>query len=111
MHSSPRETPLRTLALALCACAALCLPAPASAAAAGCKRSLPVVAHRAGGVVVSLPEGARLPVACAVETGYATSESSLAVSKDGALVYSPAGSDKLLRVPMQFCLRRQYHPH
>src|ERR1700751_5026693 len=95
MHSSPLETPLRTLALALAlgACAGAALAAPASAATAGCKRSLPVVAHRAGGTPVRLPEGARLPVACAVETGYATSESSLAVSKDGAVVYSPAGSE------------------
>jgi len=95
MHSSPLETPLRTLALALAlgACAGAALAAPATAATAGCKRSLPVVAHRAGGTAVLLPEGARLPVACAVETGYATSESSLAVSKDGAIVYSPAGSE------------------
>ena len=84
MHSSLRETQLRTVALALGACAAFCLPSPASAAACGCKRSLPVVAHRADGIAVRLPEGARLPVACAAETGYATSESSLAVSKDGA---------------------------
>src|SRR5207249_5711546 len=95
MHSSLRETPLRTLALtlALGACPAVCVPAPANAAIAGCKRSLPVVAHRAEGVVVRLPKGARRPVACAVQTGYATSESSLAVTKDGALVYSPADSE------------------
>src|SRR2546429_5022330 len=97
MHSSLPETPLRTralaLALALGACAALGLPGAASAASARCKRSLPVVAYRADGIVVRLPEGTRLPVACAAETGYATSESSLAVSRDGALVYSPAGSE------------------
>jgi len=57
------------VALALGACAAFCLPSPASAAASGCKRSLPVVAHRADGIAVRLPEGARLPVACAAETG------------------------------------------
>jgi hypothetical protein len=54
---------------------------------------VPVTAHRAGGVVVRLPRGARRPVACASETGYATSESSLAVTKDGALVYSPAETE------------------
>src|SRR5205807_10336063 len=55
--------------------------------------SLPVVAHRAGGSIVRLPAGARLPVACATETGYASSESSIAVTADGALVYSPAQSE------------------
>src|SRR5256885_14750532 len=93
MSWSIRDAPLQTRPQALGACAAWCLPAPASAAIAGGNRSLPAVPHRAGGPVVRLPEGTRPPVACAAETGYATSESSLAVSKDGALVYSPAGSE------------------
>jgi hypothetical protein len=59
----------------------------------GCKRSLPVLAHRAGGAIVKLPKGDRLPVPCETETGYASSESSLAVTKDGALVYSPAETE------------------
>jgi hypothetical protein len=79
-----------TLITAL-ACAA---GAPAQAAkTAGCSRKLPVVAHRAGGSVVTLPSTARLPKACASQTGYATSESSLAVTKDGTLVYSPAATE------------------
>jgi hypothetical protein len=65
----------------------------AAATVAGCSRALPVVAHRAGGLLVKLPKGARLPVACASETGYATSESSLAVTPRGVLVYSPAQSE------------------
>ena len=60
---------------------------------AGCTTALPVVAHRAGGVAAKLPRGARRPVACVSETGYATSESTIAVTKDGALVYSPAESE------------------
>jgi hypothetical protein len=60
---------------------------------AGCSHALPVVAHRAGAVKVRLPRGARKPVACASETGYASSESSLAVSGGGALVYSPAETE------------------
>jgi hypothetical protein len=60
---------------------------------AGCSRTLPVVAHRAGGSPVKLPRGYRLPVACARETGYATSESSLAVTSNGVLVYSPAQTE------------------
>jgi hypothetical protein len=73
--------------------------APSTAAAAGtanvsgCNRSLPVVAHRAGGSVVRLPRGDRLPVACASETGFATSESTIAVTGNGTLVYSPASSE------------------
>ncbi|HEV7584781.1 MAG TPA: sialidase family protein [Solirubrobacteraceae bacterium] len=65
----------------------------AAGAVAGCSRLLPVVAHRAGGTIVKLPKGARLPVACASETGYATSESSLTVTPRGVLVYSPAQSE------------------
>lgn len=40
-----------------------------------------------------LPRGARKPTACASETGYATSESSIAVTSDGTLVYSPAETE------------------
>jgi hypothetical protein len=82
-----------TLAALIVIAAALALAAQAQAAVAGCSRKLPVVAHRAGGTVVTLPTGEVLPKACASETGYATSESSLAVSKDGTLVYSPAQSE------------------
>src|SRR4051794_10710291 len=69
-------------------------PPPAGAVrAVGCNGAWPVVAHRASGLVVQLPLGDRLPVACATETGYASSESSLAVTKDGALVSSPAETE------------------
>ena len=37
--------------------------------------------------------GPRRPVACASETGYATSESTIAVTSSGALIYSPAESE------------------
>jgi hypothetical protein len=60
---------------------------------AGCNSRWPVVAHRAGGSVVRLPAGSQLPVACAAETGYATSESTLAIAGNGALVYSPAQTE------------------
>jgi hypothetical protein len=73
---------------------ALAWASPAAAASApGCKRTLPVVAHHAGGGPLRVPHRARLPVVCATETGYATSESTLAVTKDGALVYSPAETE------------------
>ena len=52
------------------------------------------------GAVVSLPSSAAMPLACGVETGYATSESSLAVSGNGTLVYSPAQTENsMVRSP------------
>jgi hypothetical protein len=80
-------------ATALLTCSLACAAQASAATIAGCNRALPVVAHRAGGSVVKLPKGDRLPVACATETGYATSESSLAVTKNRALVYSPAETE------------------
>lgn len=59
---------------------------------AGCNPNWPVVAHHAGGVLVAL-SGSALPVACGVATGYATSESTLAVSGNGTLIYSPAETE------------------
>jgi hypothetical protein len=79
--------------MALLAGALACAEQAPAATVAGCSRALPVVAHRAGGTVVRLPKGDRLPVACATETGYATSESTLAVTKSGVLVYSPAETE------------------
>ena len=84
-------------ALAIAATAAL-LAAIASAASAappgpGCNPRWPVVAYRAGGKPVALPSSATLPVACATDTGYATSESTIAVTNRGTLVYSPAETE------------------
>src|SRR5213078_4482974 len=59
----------------------------------GCHRSLPVVAHYAGGKTV---KRAVLPVACVTETGFATSESSITVNNRGAIFYSPANSENTL---------------
>jgi hypothetical protein len=99
MESGRRTARGRSAVAALASVAALFVGASATSArasvatVAGCSRSLPVVAHRAGGGVVKLPKGDRLPVACATETGYATSESSLAVTNNGVLVYSPAETE------------------
>lgn len=69
-------------------------PSKASAAGGpGCHSEWPVVVHRAGGTVVNLPDGAELPLVCATETGYASSESTIAVSGNGTLVYSPAETE------------------
>lgn len=85
----------RTIRVGLTA-AAVTLAVASSAAAqtpAGCDPSLPVVAHRAGGTVVQLPTGDALPVACASPTGYPTSETTLAVTPAGTLIFSPAQSE------------------
>jgi hypothetical protein len=49
-------------------------------------------------VIAKLPPGTTLPVACGVETGYATSESSIAALGDGTVVYSPAESENSVAV-------------
>jgi hypothetical protein len=67
-----------------------------AATVAGCNRALPVVAHRSGGALVRLPRGDARPTVCATETGYATSESTIAVTSDNVLVYSPAASENAM---------------
>src|SRR4051794_39249976 len=66
---------------------------PAAATTPGCHSNWPVVAHRAGGIGVKLPATDTPPRACAVETGYATSESTIAATTGGTLVYSPAETE------------------
>lgn len=76
---------------------AACAPAAAAAGDAaygpGCDPALPVVAHHAGGRPANPPAGEPRPVACAVDTGYDSSESSIAVTNAGAVVYSPAQTE------------------
>src|ERR1700731_2925600 len=64
----------------------------ATARPAGCNPGWPVVAHRPGAQVGTLPI-AQLPIACGAPTGYASSESTIAVAGDGALIYSPAETE------------------
>lgn len=52
------------------------------------------MAHHAGGHQVALPAG-QLPVACAARTGYAASESTIAVTNH-AVVFSPAHTENTL---------------
>ena len=89
----------RSVTCAVCTIAALvsfCSPALAagrsSVTGPGCNPQLPVVAHHAGGKPVALGRAA-LPVACANDTGYTTSESTLAVTNTGAIFYSPANTE------------------
>jgi hypothetical protein len=70
--------------------------ADASAAVPGCDPQLPVVAHHPGGGAAAPPAGASLPIACAIPTGFAASESTIAVTSTGTLFYSPAHTENSL---------------
>jgi hypothetical protein len=65
--------------------------ANAAALGPGCHSQWPVVAHYAGERPAPAPTP--LPVACATETGYATSETTLAVTPSGTLIFSPAETE------------------
>jgi len=84
----------------LCAIASAIVASPAGAPqgarAPGGDPEWPVLAHHTGAQVVQPARGSALPVACATETGYATSESTLAVTKTGALFYSPAETENAM---------------
>lgn len=75
---------------------ALVTPAAASAVRPGCHRSWPVVAYRATAGGAQPARAGRLPVACGVATGYATSETTLAVANDSTLLFSPANTENTL---------------
>jgi hypothetical protein len=83
----------RTTVPAAVASLVILAPAPGAAAAPagapGCAPELPVVAHHAGGALVP----GSLPTACVTETGMATSESTIGVTRRGTVVYSPAISE------------------
>lgn len=81
------------LALAALATASTATAASASPPTVGCHPQWPVIAHHPGGVAISPAAAGPLPVACATDTGYTSSESSIAVAGDGSLIYSPANSE------------------
>jgi len=81
---------------AVVAAALLAMATPAGAtpvAVPGCHPDWQMTVHHAGGQLVQLPAGAPLPVACAIETGYATSETSVATTNSGAIFHSPAQTE------------------
>jgi hypothetical protein len=83
----------RAIVPAAFASLAVLAPVPGAAAAPagapGCAPELPVVAHHAGGALVP----ASLSTACVTETGMASSESTIGVTRRGTIVYSPAISE------------------
>jgi hypothetical protein len=95
-----RQKPMLVAALVCAAMGAnafLALTPPARAASAtpaGCNSRWPVVAHHAGGERMSAP--GPLPIPCATETGYATSETTIAATPSGSLFFSPANSENSL---------------
>lgn len=86
--------------------AGLAAPAPAMAAAKkatatsptarGCHARWPVRAFRAGVDRVDPARVTTLPISCGTETGYATSETTLALTNGGAILFSPAGTENSL---------------
>jgi hypothetical protein len=80
------------------AAALLILLGPAQAATAarpvGCHRHWPVVAYYPA--AARAKARVRLPVACATEIGYPTSETTIAATSSGALFFSPAQSENSL---------------
>jgi hypothetical protein len=95
------RAPLVPTAVAL---AVLGLALPASSGAAGlasgaaCHPEWPVVAYRATAAGSQPEASTRLPVPCAIATGRATSETSLAITGAGAIFFSPANSENSLGV-------------
>jgi hypothetical protein len=84
---------VRAAALALGAAALLAPGRVAFAqAAVGCHADWPRLVHYSDGK----PAQARAPIPCAATTGYASSESTIAVTNHGAIFYSPANSENSL---------------
>lgn len=79
-----------------CALAAALVAPVTTAAAPGCDPGWPVVAFRASTGVPQPEKSDRMPVACGVATGYATSETSMAAANGGALLFSPANSENTM---------------
>jgi hypothetical protein len=86
------------LGAAAIAATAVLAPASASAQAGtlGCHRGWPVVAYRATATGTEVAHVPRLPVSCGIATGYPTSETTLAVTSRGGIVFSPANSENTL---------------
>ena len=65
-------------------------------AAVGCHARWPVTAFRAGHGTTYRARAQHRPIACGVQIGYPTSETTLAISNGGALLFSPANSENTL---------------
>ena len=86
---------LLLILLTLTGAAAAIAPAGVASAApavlpAGCHAEWPVVTHHSGGALVS---ATTTTVACGIDTGTATSETSIGVTNAGSLLFSPAQSE------------------
>jgi hypothetical protein len=102
-RATTAERSIRPLAAVLALALAALAPAAASArgkppspTARGCHARWPVSAFRAGvGRVYPVRVG-RLPVGCGTATGYAASETTLALTNGGAILFSPANTENSL---------------
>jgi hypothetical protein len=65
--------------------------APNGSLGPGCAADRPAVAHHAGGVAADIPgKGHPAPIPCATNTGFRTSEVSIAVTNRGTVLFQPA---------------------
>jgi hypothetical protein len=63
--------------------------APQRSLGPGCAPQRPAVAYYAGAIAAARQRG-KAPIPCVTRTGYATSEVSVAVTNDGAILFNPA---------------------
>jgi hypothetical protein len=70
-------------------------PAALAETGTGCNAGWPVVAFHAGALATPAT-GTAMPVGCGAVTGYPTSETSLAVTDSGAILFSPANTENTL---------------
>lgn len=82
--------------LVLLAATLTAVPASASALPRGCSHRLPVVIHHADGQRIRPRSGSGLPVACGFPIGYATSETTIAATGSGTLIFSPAETENTM---------------
>jgi hypothetical protein len=68
----------------------------AGAAAPGCHAGWPVTAYRTTSTGARTVRSRTLPLACGIRTGYPTSETTLAVTNTGAILFSPANSENTM---------------
>jgi hypothetical protein len=87
---------MKPIVVVVAALAAIASATADASAAPGCHRGWPVTAYRAGTGTSGPVPATQLPVACGIPTGYPASETTLALTGRGTIVFSPANSENTL---------------
>lgn len=66
----------------------------------GCAPDRPAIAHHAGGVLTDSDKGEEAPIPCATNTGFRTSEISIAVTNEGTVLFQPALANETPGLPI-----------